>query len=664
MSFVQKDEEIKYSDCKALIICRDLDGLESMQSEAANFLGGAVVVASDDPRVQQSALEIEGVEQAIFLEKMESHYCVADDVVAVIRQVNQFLEGLGHEDDIPADLLYWVMHCEGGDTSQRVLDVLLLLRSYRELIDRFQPDEIVLIQSVDATWEDKLLLALADDLGIEIRVSGKLGLFGWLNKRIWLKWRPMAVGIYWLLNIIRVKLSNLFHSQPNIDDKKSVMLQLATSEIKHLNYNLRLVKALNSSGLQGVVLGWRLGQAAAMLRRDGVAVVELESWISLRDIFCGWIKTLKSWKRLRQKRQSFLTSHNGDIKAIRGILMDSLFFFYMRDVVHRYYLSNACRNFFSLHVPRALCPWIRMVEGITAHQSLPAGNETLLFQYGGWPYNIPNPVSEAYFDKATPNEQLILFTISERHSEIMKRQGFLPNNLYVAGFHHIPINKDLLLNSSKSDFRKSLGLELNGALYIFLDPSLNRRGDQSLQEQLLVLETLLDIAKNYPEVVLIIKPHPNHKPGILESIIDHFSLPNVTLIPPRDLPHAAIKASDIIISKWSTILFEAMLLDVPGVGIILDNEPSFDGYEGAVDYCYSADELRQKILDLAQDCDYRALWKEQMKKKQLSFLASHGLSTDSNYDVVIAEKLKQLISDIDAANYHKLKTSLKGAVAE
>lgn len=51
-----------------------------------------------------------------------------------------------------------------------------------------------------------------------------------------------------------------------------------------------------------------------------------------------------------------------------------------------------------------------------------------------------------------------------------------------------------------------------------------------------------------------------------------------------------------------------MFLEIPGIGVILDNEKSFDGYEDAVDYCYSTDELREKILILARDRDYRARW--------------------------------------------------------
>lgn len=648
---MQQNKEKKDSSFKALLICRDLDGVKVMQSEAANFQGG-VVVASDDPRVQKAALKSEGVEQAVFLEKMESFYCVADDVIAFIREINHWLACLGCEEEIPKSLLYWEMHCEGGDTGQRVLDLLLLMRSYQDLIDRFQPNEIILVQSANATWEDELLLALADDLGITIRVKGQVGLSGWLRKRVWMKWRPLLAGVYWSLKIIQIKLANLLHPHPHIDAKKSVMVQLVGDEKKHLNHVQPVLEAINASGLQGVALGWRLGSTATILRQEGITVLELETWVSLRDLVAGWIRTLKSLMRAKREIRGFLPYAVGPVKTniMRGILLNSLFSFFADGITSRYHLASACRRLFLTYVPKALCPWTRRFEaGISVYQALPEIGSPLLFIYGGWPYNISNPIEEAYFEKAIPNNQVIWFTCSEMHSAFARKLGFLPHNLYVAGFHKATRHINILTEFPATEFRSRLGLKQNCELYIFLDPNYNLRGVQTQQEQVKVLETMLCIAKDHPEIIIIIKPHPSHQPGILESVIAEFSLPNVALISHQDSPHDALKASDIVISKFSTLFAEAMFLGIPGVGVILDNESSFDGYEDAVDYCYSIDELREKILSLIQDRDYQVQWKEQMKNRQRSFLSSHGLYIESCYALIIAEKLKQLMPDIENA---------------
>ena len=639
---MQPDAKMGGRCCKAIVICRDLGGLKTMQFEAAR-LQSSVVVASDDPRVQKAALGCEGVDDAVFVEKMESYFCVSDEVIAVIRRINQWLEGIGREDEIPKDLLYWVMHCEGGDTSQRVLDILLLMRSYQYLVDCYNPHEIVLIRSANSSWEDDLLLAFADSVGIRARLSGRLGLARWFQRRVWLKWRPMVAGVYWTAKIVQVKLANLFRTQLNLENRKFVMVQLVSSAKSHLNHTNPLLKAINAVGLQAVVLGWRLGPSAALLRNDDMAVVELETWVTLRDLISGWMRTLKSWRRARQGLDGFLRCGAGEVSAnvLRDALLDSLFAFYWRDVPQRFYLASASKKLFSISVPNALCPWTRTTEvGITAYQSLPKNDMPLLFVYGGWPYNLSIPISEAYFEKAIPNKEVVWFTISEKHSEVARKQGFLPHNLCVAGLHNGQQGGDNLTHFSPREIRKKLGLQLDGELYIFLDPNFNIRGYQTQQEQLIVLKTLFDIAKDHSELVLIVKPHPAHKPGILESIIADVALPNVNLLPFQDLPYAALEASDVVISKFSTILVQAMYIGVAGVGVILDGESSFGIYENAVDYCYSTDALRDKVVNLVEDRDYRAQWREQMKRGQQSFLSSHGLCKESNYALVIADRLR------------------------
>ena len=167
-----------------LIVCRDLQGVESTRRLVAKY-NGRVVVASNDPRVHRAVQDSDNIQDAVFLDKLESYYCVADDVIAIMGRVNNWLGHLSHAEGIQEDLLHWAMHCEGGETSQRVLDCLLVMRSYRELVDRFRPREIIVVRSSSATWEDELLLAEAVGQKIPIRYSGGLGTGEWFRKRLW-----------------------------------------------------------------------------------------------------------------------------------------------------------------------------------------------------------------------------------------------------------------------------------------------------------------------------------------------------------------------------------------------------------------------------------------------------------------------------------------------
>lgn len=647
---MQQNEEKKDSVCKTLIICRDLGGVKIMQSEAANFQDGVVVV-SDDPRVQKAAIESEGVKQAVFLEKMESYYCVAEDVIAIIRQINLWLESLGREGEIPKDLLYWVMHCEGGDTSQRVMDLLLLMRSYQNMIDRFEPTEIIVVQSSNATWEDELLFTMADELGIFIRYSGRLGLIGWLRKRVWLKWRPLVVGVYSTVKIVQVKLANLFRSQPAIDPKKAVMVQLVGTGKKHLNHTQPLLKAINDVGLQGVALGWRLGPSAMILRQEGIAVVELETWVSLSDLVVGWFRTLKSWLRAKSNIHNFL-SDDQRIKAagvLRGILVKSMRSFYLSELAGRYFIRKAAKGFFQHNRPRALRPHsIVLPVGVIPYRAIKSIDEKIIvFIQGGWPYNLPEPITDS--ESQIPRDKVVFCSCGKLHRNILLNKGFLDKNVFITGLHWIEQISDFLRKFSKEDSRKVLGLDLTAELYVLLDAGFFLRGYLTRQERYLCLRSILELAKHNPHLQIMIKPHPSHQKGLLEKIIFQYSLPNVQLIEHSLLPYHSLNAADVLVTKFSTLAVEGMFLGVPTLGVILDNEENFKCYGSAVEYHSSLLSVESKLQKLLDDRECRQKWMEEMKERQAEYFENHGLVSSGRPAIGVAKIIQDIVN---AGNNH------------
>ena len=627
-----------------MIICRDLQSvrrLSSFNSQAQS----RYILASDDPRVHEAAKEYSWIDEICWIEQMESFYNVADDVIVIIRQINLWLESLGREDEIPKDLLYWVMHCEGGDTSQRVLDLLLLVRSYQDLIDRFEPTEIIVVQSLNATWEDELLFAMADELGISIRYSGRLGLKRWLRKGIWLRWQPLVAGIYWSAKIIQVKLANLFRTQPSIDAKKSVMVQLVGDSKKHLNHTQSLLKAINDVGLQGVALGWRLGPSATILRHEGIAVVELETWVSLGDLVAVWFRILKSWRRAKANISDFLSDNQGIKGAglLRGILIESIRFFYLSELVGRYYLRKAARVFFQHNQPRALRPHSLVLPvGVIPYRAIKSiNNKIIVFIQGGWPYNLPEPITDS--ESPIPRDEVIFCSCGKLHRNILLKKGFLDKNVFVTGLHWIEPITEFKEKFSKIDSRKDLGLNLQAELYVLLDAGSFLRGYLTRQERYLVLQSILELVKKNPRLQLMIKPHPSHKKGLLEEIISQYSLPNVKLIEQSILPYHALNAADIIITKLSTLAVEGMFLGVPTLGVILDNEENFKCYDSMVEYHSSLISLESKLHMLIDDRGHRQKWLGGMKERRAEFIEKHGLVSSGSPALEVARIIQNIV---------------------
>ena len=155
-----------------LVVCRglsEIDLLERIQPRS----DCRYIVASDDLRVHLEVAKYPWVAAVCYLEQMESFYAVAADVINYLELINQWLESLGNDPrGIPQDLLYWIRHCEGGKTTQRIQDLLLLIRSYCYLLERYDISSIVILRHPQAEWEDEVLIKLAQSKGIGVHIIG------------------------------------------------------------------------------------------------------------------------------------------------------------------------------------------------------------------------------------------------------------------------------------------------------------------------------------------------------------------------------------------------------------------------------------------------------------------------------------------------------------
>ena len=94
------------------------------------------------------------VEVVCYLEQMESLLAVAAEVIKYVEPINQWLESLGNgTGGLPKELLFWIRVCEGGKTTQRIQDLLLLIRSYRYLLDTYNITSIIILSHPQAEWE-------------------------------------------------------------------------------------------------------------------------------------------------------------------------------------------------------------------------------------------------------------------------------------------------------------------------------------------------------------------------------------------------------------------------------------------------------------------------------------------------------------------------------
>lgn len=627
-----------------LIVCRDLKSARRLRRFKIDA-PTRYILASDDPRVHEAAKKYPWLDDICWIERMESFYNVAEDVIRLTETVNEWLKTLADEKrGFPEELLFFTRHVEGGMTTQRIQDLLLLIRSYRFLLDTCKINRVILIKTPGIGWEDDVLTATARSRNVGIHNIGCYALCGLIEKaksvsEIW------ARSFYYTLNVLRIKVLSRVRSKKIKPAAKEIIFQLCSSAYKHVDNIVPLMKALKNNGYNPIALCWHSNEryrretGAHQVRRENLPAEELEGWCSSADIWNSISGLFRTLRKAQGEKHKFL-SHPGlsyQSVALGSLLWPSILFFIAAELPQSYRLYQALKKYFERHKPLAINLWGATVlkEGYLTWKSLDPQNNPLIFfnsvgAYIDWPYAGPNsPVD-------------LVFIAGQIHRKIeSKSPNFSTANVEVCGQARYEGIEDFKKKYSSEESRITLKITPQFYMYIFFDPGYIIRGFLAIQEQVTITNALLRFAREHPSVALIIKPHPTHKPGILESLIAGHALKNTFLIDKSELPYHALNAADMLITKYSTLGVEAMLFHCPVVTCILDGEQRFNIYEGASDYIDKIEDLEALLRKLVTDDDFLEKWHDKHMRIRKSFLAEYFCEMEeqpSMYQAKILDK--------------------------
>jgi len=610
-----------------LIICRDLNSLHKLSQFSPQSQNHYYVLASDDPRVHEAAKAYLWIDKICWIEQMESFYNVADDVIRLTETVNGWLKTLADDKyGFPEELLFFTRHVEGGMTTQRIQDLLLLIRSYHYLFDTYKITNVIIISQPGMGWEDDVLIETARNRNIDVKVIGRYSISVLIKKaESFLK--IYARAAYYAVNVLRINLRNRFRSKKTETIDKEIVFQLCSSAFKHVENIVPLMKALKHKGYNPVALCWHANErytkdpGATQIRREGLQAEQLEKWCSFSDMRRSISGMFWTWKKVKRKKSEFLSYQglNYQSVSLSSLLWPSVKFFIIVELVQSYRLGQALKKYFKSHKPLAINLWGATVlrEGYLAWKNLyPQDNPLIFFNavgaYNDWPYAGPDsPVD-------------LVFFAGEIHRRIENRSpNFSSADIELCGQVRYEGIDDFKKKYSPAQSRIRLKIPLSFTTYIFLNTGYIIRGILETQEQVTITRLLLRFASEQPSVALIIKPHPGHKVGMLESLLDDHALKNAFLVDKNMLPYHALNAADMLITKYSTLGVEAMLLNRPVICCILDGEQRFNIYEKAADYINRIEKLEDLLFKLVTDNDFREEWHDRHMQIQKVFLAEY-----------------------------------------
>ena len=649
------------SEKNCLVICRSLRDLSII--DRIGNVSCEIVVASNSLDVQDMAGKDARVSHVTFIDQMKSLVDVIDDVLDIRKKVNKWLREQSR--GTPDYLLEWIKHAEGDMTTQKILDVILLINSYIQIFVQYKIETFFLRRQIQSYWEDEILIQTAESYGVNV-----------------IEYKPLQSMVFRLFNLeavtrqifgrertfyvpenIKFKVKRCFfwwrvlkshfdetQNRINKDSQKAVAFLLGSSDDKHVDNTTIVMQEINKrDGYSSIALCWKADIGRKKVNEKGLFAVNLESWFPLKRTF----KLIQQYSKIKRSINSNLSSFQNsnliEYKKISlgGLLTKSMKFFLEDELFSRLVLDHAAENYFSHTHPVAMKTWGRNIFdlGRICSESLKGvstqkGCDRFIFFYS---VGLDTGIR---FGEMTEADELDLFFV---HGEIDKQEyEKMPakTEIVIAGYPRDSFIHEFI-NIPKSKSLTALGIFNYNKHIVFYVTSGFTRGYLSVAEYILLSEGIIQFAKNNKNITLIIKPHPSEPTMHIHQIYKkHGSPENVILLAKSAPIYHCINISDIIVIKYSTVGFEAMKLGKPVISIVLDGEKRFqDIYGDGVEKFQDIESFIHFMNNITSNDEQFENWLEHRIMKQNEFLPKKMFMPEEPVEKIIVDNVIERVEE-------------------
>ncbi len=644
----------------SLLICRDLKDL-TLLNRMRSDSGAGIVVASDDLRVHRAAKKDSRVGKVMFIEQTESLFSVSDSVLEFREEINRWLAARGPA--VPRYLLEWIKWAEGGETTQRIQDALLLVDSYRVLLSN-DIMELQIRRRRKSRWEDEILLETARSVGVAVvelksfssRIGGAFS-FVAVRRRFFGKERELYVPqviipfLKALTLFLRVLYSKVETRKTAVSAKsKRVLFLMASSSEKHVN-NAAIVmhEFRRRDGYQPIALCWGALNGYREIRRRRLDAENLERWFP----FGATARVLRTHRAVKRSCKAHYGGfENSPVLKYKGvpigrILLPSVRKFVRYELLSRLVFSLAAKNYLRHNAPAAMRTWGENIldAGLIFYELLRESSDRVRL---GRPlvFDYPVGLTFAMPYRNTERKPDLFMLSGEQDREIYEDATGDSSNVVVVGFGQDSKLRDFMRRFTPEDSREKLEIPALNKYKLFYAPTGILRGFVSPGEHSSIARCLVEFAISSREVLLVIKPHPSEPESFWQELLREYgSLANVYLIGKNVSPYHCINVSDLVITKFSTVALEAMEFGKPVISIALDHESKFqDIFEDAVEKFTDVEPFVSFLGHITSSSETFAAWTTKRVKAQDSFLPRKMHKSTEPVEKVIVDKVIEALS--------------------
>lgn len=616
---------------KTLVVCRSITDIGYVHKITRK--DGVVWVVSDDVRVQNAVDGDQFVAGTLWLTRNETLFEVSDDVIALLNIVNDwFLERSAELPELPKELFPWIQHCEGGLTTQRIQDTLLLIRSYREFLDQPGLEKLFIIHHPAFHWEDTVLEVTAASLGIQVVRLGlrrpKVVFY-----KLWSWLRHVMKEGYFFLDYVWARLTK--PNIPGLGQQNDVLFQLCGNMEKHRAHTMPIAKALLHIGHKPVILCWQGTRNIVHFKREGIAVDLLEKYLPVSEYLLSWIYFVKVWRVFHHHRYHFCAHSRlfyGKI-PLGSILWPSVQAFTF-EISYRYRVDVSARHYAKTHDHTAIRVWTSILfEGTAFQRHVIRHQKKRPLFFANWGF--------AYYDNPYMKKLLgrdLELALGPRHVRFLENLHVPLEKITMVGGNDNHKVAEFKQKNTREDSLRFIGIPTTYERYVVYDASNIVLGYTSARESKQHLSSLISVANRFPErMALVVKPHPGHRNiADVREQLTHCRGGNAYLLDKNTLPHHALNIGDLLVTKHSTIGWTAMHFQLPIFAVLLDSDVWRCLYEDAAEYIHSAQELEDKLVKMMTQPELFAIWKQEQNQRQRHFLTLDSFDNSSRSPAELA----------------------------
>jgi hypothetical protein len=518
------------------------------------------------------------ISRVFYLEEMYTIFECGNQIRRLIEKVNQFLNIIIEDDE-----LHVSEHVEGGN-NQAILDIIIFKLSFDKILQDNEIDGIVNYTTSSQCKEDVYIRDISVEKGIYYKkyIDCRDEYF---RKYFTIKYSKYFHGIFALIKFVILKTK--FTKNKNIKDQNSIFINICSDTDKfYVAFKYFANKITFHSDIKCYFITNNLIYNKKLIKEKPFI---LEHYMYIHDFIYAYYLSLKYLMVYKLKKNYFSSffakTPYSIVKQIESVILYEI----IAQYGHNYRYKKSLDRFMSNNNMVAWKVWGggSLPEGRIALNLIKEKYQNIssfAFDIGNNFYNYP------FFSEST--KLIDLKVVFNQHDyQIDLLNGHSAKRVLIIPELNIIKSMDMLkIKYSQKDSLEIIGIDKKYDQYIFIDINVRIRGYIHIQEIESFIFNTKKLAEIFNNYAFIIKPHPSFKElSYLESKL--YNVENIYIYSPNETIFHHLNASTIVITKQSTIGFEANYLGKVLVSLILDGEENWKVFGDFAYYFYSFDEV-------------------------------------------------------------------------